>query len=65
MIGNRNSVDFLVFACERRQGFVEWEGQNQPEMELNNATAKSHSICSMEKSIQFNPSIAGCCSAIT
>jgi hypothetical protein len=41
MIGNRNSVYFLVFACKRRQGFVKWEGQNQPEMELNNASVES------------------------
>jgi hypothetical protein len=51
MIGNRNSVYFLVFACGRRQGLVEWEGQNQPEIELN-ASAKFHKICSMEKSVQ-------------
>ena len=45
MIGSRNSVYFLVFACERRQGFVEWEGQNQPEIELNDATDKTRRIC--------------------
>jgi hypothetical protein len=38
----------------RRHGFVEWEGQNQPEIELNEATDKLHKICSMV--IQFNQS---------
>src|SRR6266550_3748364 len=33
----------------KRQGLVEWEGQNQPEIELNDASVKSHRICSMEK----------------
>src|SRR5215510_318587 len=36
----------------RRQGFVEWKDQIQPEIELNDATVKSHRIDSSEKSVQ-------------
>jgi hypothetical protein len=42
----------VIYTVGRRHGFVEWEDQIQPEIELNDATGKSHRICSMKKSIQ-------------
>jgi len=36
----------------RRQVLVEWEGQNQPEIELSDASDKSREIELMEKSVQ-------------
>ena len=37
----------------RRQLFVEYKGQNQPEIELNDATDKTHRIYSRENSVQY------------
>jgi hypothetical protein len=36
----------------RRGGLVEWEGQNQPEIELNDASVLSCRIRSLENSVQ-------------
>ena len=36
----------------RRQILVEWKGQNQPKIELNDATVESHRIKSKENSVQ-------------
>src|SRR4030095_2324328 len=48
----RIEIKESVIYAERRQGLVEWEGQNQPEIELNDATVSSCRIKSMENSVQ-------------
>jgi hypothetical protein len=37
----------------RRQVLVEWEGWNQPEIELNDATVASSRMKSLENSVQL------------
>ena len=40
----RREIKESVIYDGRRQGLVEWEDQNQPEIELNAATGKSYRI---------------------
>jgi hypothetical protein len=37
----------------KQQGLVEWEGQNQPEIELDDATVASCTIKSLENSVDL------------